>query len=291
MSHPPSHSSSFSGLTNGNVRNGSHAQQANASHGDGAPEVYRSADRIADPAISLVVPALNEEKLIGGMLRCFPVEDLKRLNVEIIVSDGGSTDSTVAIARDHADIVVRHTQKRRQTIAEGRNLGAKYASGELLVFINADTVPQEPRQFLQALGEFVGERRSGVVALACPVSILPDEHKWSDAIFHTFFNNYVRMLNYIGLGMGRGECQVVWRKDFEEVGGYQDHMAAGEDFDLFRRLASRGRIRERKGLRVYESPRRFRRFGYARILLEWTLNALAVMVIGRSISKEWEEIR
>lgn len=270
-----------------NNRNG----DSYAARDGGEPEIIVSDIALESPSISIIVPALNEEKLIGDMLRSFPRQELEKLNIELILSDGGSTDRTVEIARDYADIIVRHTQKRRQTIAEGRNLGAWHARGDLLVFINADTMPQNPVEFLRALGELADRGRSNVVAFACPVSIAPGERKWSDAIFHTFFNNYVRFLNAVGLGMGRGECQVVWRDDFLAVKGYQEHMAAGEDFDLYRRLAARGRIGERKGLRVYESPRRFRRFGYLRILFEWTLNAVAVMVLGRSISKEWEEIR
>jgi hypothetical protein len=68
-------------------------------------------------------------------------------------------------------------------------------------------------------------------------------------------------------------------------------MAAGEDFDLYKRLARLGKIGHRPGLGVYESPRRFRRYGYLLVLTEWTINALAVMILRRSISKEWEEIR
>lgn len=274
-------------------RNGHLPKPSPSDHEGGEPEVFVSPVALTSPSISLVVPALNEEKLIGRMLECFPRAERVRCNVELIVSDGGSHDRTVEIARDHADIVVRHTANRRQTIAEGRNLGAEYARGDLLCFINADTMPQDPEEFLQTLFQLAqtGPVGARAVAFACAVHIAPQERTWSDSLFHTFFNNYVRFLNVVGLGMGRGECQVVWRDAFKTVGGYHNHMAAGEDFDLYRRLSERGKIGERKGLRVYESPRRFRRFGYLRILFEWTLNAVAVMVLGRSISKEWEEIR
>ena len=255
------------------------------------PEIWIATEAITDPLISLIVPALNEEKLIGEMLAMFPRDVRQRHRMELIVSDGGSSDRTPEIARGHADIVARHTEPRRQTIAEGRNLGAAQARGDLLVFINADTVPQDKEIFVEGLMEFVAKGESDIVAVACPVYIAPHERRWSDSLFHNFFNNYVRLLNLIGLGMGRGECQIVRREDFVAVGGYENHMAAGEDFDLYRRLTERGKIGHRNEFRVYESPRRFRRFGYLRVLFEWTLNALAVMILGRSISKEWEEIR
>ncbi len=251
--------------------------------------------------ISVIVPALNEEKLIERTLACFPPATRRRAAMELIVSDGGSRDRTVEIAHRHADRVVEHVDPRRQTIAEGRNRGAEVAHGRLLVFINADTVPSDPTRFIEELirlrdridveSPLPHRDRTATVAVACPVEIAPAERRLSDRLFHGFFNNYVRMLNAAGLGMGRGECQVVRRDAFESVGGYNDRMAAGEDFDLYKRLAHLGRIAHRSTLQVYESPRRFRRYGYLRVLAEWTLNALAVIVLRRSLSKEWEQIR
>jgi glycosyltransferase involved in cell wall biosynthesis len=251
------------------------------------------AELIATPTISLVVPVLNEERLLERSLSAFPRELRERFGVELIVSDGGSSDSSVEIARRHADLVVEHHEERRQTIAEGRNRGGERARGDLLVFINGDTIPVDPERFLESLVEVAAgiAAGSGIAAIACPVEIEPSERRTSDRLFHTFFNAYVRMLNRFGLGAGRGECQVMPRELFERVGGYNDTMAAGEDFDLYNRLAQHGRIGHHQGLLVYESPRRFRRYGYARVLFQWTLNGIAVAVAGRSYSKEWEQVR
>jgi glycosyltransferase involved in cell wall biosynthesis len=252
-----------------------------------------AARRVGIPRISIIVPALNEEKLIERTLNCFPPDIRRRFNMELIVSDGGSSDRTREIAVRHGAIVVEHLANRRQTIAEGRNRGAEQATGDLLVFINADTVPRDAEQFVEGLAAVVDapDHERSIVAIACPVEIAPQERGLSDRLFHGFFNNYVRLLNTVGLGMGRGECQVIRRDAFIKVGGYEDHMAAGEDFDLYKRLTRIGKIGHRSDLSVYESPRRFRRYGYLLVLFEWTINALAVMILGRSISKEWEEIR
>lgn len=247
----------------------------------------------AAPTISLIIPVLNEERLLERTLLSFPRSLRERHGAELIVSDGGSTDRTVDIAWRHADIVVEHHEERRQTIAEGRNRGAERASGELLVFINGDTIPVDAERFLAALAEVSSgiTAGSGIAAIACPVEIEPNERRTSDRLFHPCFNAYVRLLNRFGLGAGRGECQVMPRTLFERVGGYNERMAAGEDFDLYNRLAQHGRIGDHRGLLVYESPRRFRRYGYLRVLFQWTLNGISVAVAGRSYSKEWEQVR
>ncbi len=260
---------------------------------DAHGRVFTRQRRVLHPTISIIVPALNEEKLIETTLRAFPPEILARCNAEVIVSDGGSHDRTVEIAERFADVVVVHTEQRRQTIAEGRNRGAEYATGDLLVFINADTVPRDVKAFARTLLEIAtqGAMDMRTVAYACPVEVTPQERRLSDRIFHGFFNNYVRFLNLLRVGMGRGECQVIWRDAFVAVGGYNNAMVAGEDFELYSRLARRGRIGHSEAFYVYESPRRFRRYGYVRVLFSWTINALAVIFLRRSMSHQWEEVR
>ena len=122
--------------------------------GDGVG-IWRSEEGLDEPRISIVIPALNEEKLIGRILDSFPRELRRRIAAEVIVSDGGSTDLTTVIAKESADVLVVHGERRRQTIAEGRNAGAAVARGELLAFINADTLPQDPEAFLLELDRIV----------------------------------------------------------------------------------------------------------------------------------------
>ena len=99
------------------------------------------------------------------------------------------------------------------------------------------------------------------------------------------------MLTGVGLGWGRGECHVIRREVFEELQGYSLRIAAGEDYDMFRRLDKRGRIKFLEDVVVYESPRRYRRYGYAYVTASWFLNFLAVFFLGRSILDEWKPVR
>lgn len=244
--------------------------------------------RHEEPMVSVIIPVLNEQSLVERTLRVFA--ELRAVYpIEIIVSDGGSTDATITIAEQYADCIVQHTAPHKQTIAEGRNRGAEQARGDLLIFINGDTVPAYPERFISAVCAWHSTARE--YALACPVHIAPHERGLSDTLFHGAYNWYVRALNTLGFGMGRGECQVLRKKDFKRVGGYNQTLVAGEDFDLYRRVRAMGRIGWNADMLVFESPRRFRKYGYGYVLRTWTANALAVLLTGKAISQYWEEVR
>jgi glycosyltransferase involved in cell wall biosynthesis len=241
------------------------------------------------PVFSDIIPTLNEEKLAGAALSQFTADLVQRHGIELVVSDGGSTDETLSIARRHAHVVVENVAGTKQTIALGRNLGAEHASGGILVFMNADTRLCDPDRFFTAIGAAV--RREDVAAVTCSVMVYPEEERPADRRFHTFYNWFFFMMNKVGMGMGRGECHVMRRGVFFRVKGYAGKIAAGEDYDMFRRLRRIGRILFLRDLVVFESPRRYRRYGYARVTASWFMNFLTVFFLRRSILNEWKPVR
>ncbi len=241
--------------------------------------------------LSVIIPTKNEEKLLTRCLQEFTQPLKKEYNIEIIVSDGGSDDSTIGIAAAFADKIAVHEEKnRKQTIAEGRNRGATLASGDVLIFLNADSFIHEPKEFFELV-----RRRflldPSLLALAVKVEVDPDERKFSDVLFHGFFNLYVRIVNRLGIGLARGECQIVRRQAFSALGGYNNLLPAGEDFEFYKRLKSYGKVRFDNKLLVFESPRRYRKYGYAKVYKDWTANALSVLLTKHAACEEWEEVR
>jgi glycosyltransferase involved in cell wall biosynthesis len=242
------------------------------------------------PKISIIIPVYQEEKILPFVLKNYNQSLLRKYLAELIVSDGGSSDNSVEIARNFAHKVVVHQDSRRQTIAEGRNRGAEIAQGDLLVFINADTVPSDIEKFLSYILNWHLNAKDEI-ALAVKVRGFPGEEIWKDRLFYFFHNNFVRLLNFVGIGMGRGECQVVRKEAFWRVGGYNPEITAGEDFDLYKKLRKIGKIRFVDEVYVYESLRRFRKYGYFHILVRWLLNGLSVMLLKKSYSSDWEPVR
>jgi len=239
---------------------------------------------------SIIIPTLNEEKLLPGLLNQLNDELLrKKFEFEIIVSDGGSNDGTVEIALKSSDVVLVHTKREKQNIAFGRNSGAKLAKSNILIFINADVLIPNIKLFFEYIeNNFVS---SGYSAMTCDVKVFPEEEIIYDKLFHTGYNGYFRMLNSLGLGMGRGECQVVKKNIFESMGGYNESLAAGEDFDLFRRIRKVEKILFTSDICVHESPRRYRRLGYRLVTTSWIRNGLSILLKDKSLSESWEQVR
>ncbi len=101
--------------------------------------------RTAQPVISFIVPAYNEERLLGSTL-CAIHQAARSIGepYEIIVADDGSTDRTAAVAAEHGARVVSVANRQ---IAATRNAGARQACGKLLVFVDADTIVNEAEKF------------------------------------------------------------------------------------------------------------------------------------------------
>ncbi|MFO7446845.1 MAG: glycosyltransferase [Ignavibacteriaceae bacterium] len=239
---------------------------------------------------SIIIPTLNEERLLPNLLNQLNNKHFRsKFDLEIIISDGGSIDKTIEIAQKNCDIVKIHSNKHRQNIAEGRNEGAKLASGDVLVFINADIIFPDIDIFFSFLNDkFIN---SSYLAMTCNVKVFPEEEILADKLFHVGYNKYFKLLNSLGIGMGRGECQVIWKNVFNGVNGYNKEITAGEDFDLFRRIRKKGRILFASNICVYESPRRYRKLGYSGVTWSWIKNGFSVFLKSKSISKEWEQVR
>jgi len=242
--------------------------------------------------ISIIIPVYKEEKIISDTLLNYPVELKEKYNLELIVSDGGSNDGTLDKINGNVDKIVRHKGSQRQTIAEGRNKGAEVASGDILMFINADTYPKDINYILNELSNWdKNPILNGIDAIASKVLPFENETEKKDKVFYFLMNKYFKFLNQIGVGMGRGECQIIKKSTFEKVNGYNEKIVAGEDFDLYRRITKVGKVKFLDSFVVFESPRRFRQEGYISTLTKWFLNSVSVLLLGKSYSKEWKPIR
>jgi glycosyltransferase involved in cell wall biosynthesis len=178
---------------------------------------------------SIVIPAYNEEALLDGTLTAVraAAESLGS-PYEIIVVDDGSTDRTAEIARGHGARVVA-VQVRQ--IAAARNAGARVAAGDLLIFVDADTlVPPEVLQ--RALASV----RAGAVGGGAGARQDSNDPPWGPAVFG-FAAWLMRMA-----GWAAG-CFMFVRTDvFHHAGGFDERYFASEEIHLSRAVKKYGRF-------------------------------------------------
>jgi rSAM/selenodomain-associated transferase 2 len=205
-------------------------------------------------SVSIILPTLNEESCLGETLRLLQTQRPH----EILVVDGGSTDATCDIAVA-ADRLLQGVRGR----AAQMNLGAAYATGDVLLFLHADCRLEpgalEAAERCLRRGAAAGCFRMRVDAVG--------------AVYRLIDFCATARVRLTGLLYGDQEL-FVRRKLFEEVGGFPP-LRLMEDVFISKMLRRRGRIAVAPQ-RIVVSARRWRKTGVVRqTLRNWTLTALA----------------
>lgn len=147
---------------------------------------------------SIIIPTKNESKILRQTLMQF---DGYRDVFEIIVSDGGSRDGTLDIARSLADHLVEAPKDTRQNIAIGRNAGAKKATCNLLIFLDADVTISCMETFCRTIEAF--SKNPSVKYMTLPVCVRPETSTRFDRVFHAGLNAHVQLCHRYGHGWAR----------------------------------------------------------------------------------------
>jgi len=204
--------------------------------------------------ISVVISTLNEGKYLDATLRAVKRQSY-RGDLEIIVSDSRSEDDTQEIAKRHGAKVVLSD---RLGPAAGRNRGAQVARGDILVFLDADTIPSSG--VLSAINEMLKMRRD-VVGGTC--KFLPYGGGFVDWMLYALSNGAARMMIKLGLPMDPGYCFFYRRKIFDRLGGIREDLSLNETHDLAIRSKKYGKF-VYLNIPVFTSLRRYRKAGYLR---------------------------
>ncbi|MFA6304952.1 MAG: glycosyltransferase [Patescibacteria group bacterium] len=239
--------------------------------------------------ISFIIPTLNEATVLERTLKA--LRQLRNVAYEIIISDGKSTDATLEIAKKYQAQVVEYTGLARQTIGQGKNMGAAVAEGEYLIFLDADVVIFEINDFIaKALKVFA--EKNNVLGLTVFLKVLPEQANILDKIIFGIINGmYYLANNFLNIGIASGEFQMVRAASFKKLGGYNELLAAAEDQDFFARINKIGRTYVEPSLSVWHTSRRAHKLGWPRLLATWIFNFISLKFFKRSLSKEWKVIR
>jgi glycosyltransferase involved in cell wall biosynthesis len=180
--------------------------------------------------ISFIIPAHNEERLIGRTLTALHTT-ARALGekYEIIVADDASTDRTSEIAREHNARVVANNCRQ---IAATRNAGARAATGDAFFFVDADTEATLP--VLQAAMRAL---RRGAVGGGCTVRFDEGHLPFYATVVERVLPSIQRVV-----GMAAGCFLFCTRRAYLDAGGFNEAMDWGEEVAFGQRLKRQGRF-------------------------------------------------
>lgn len=173
--------------------------------------------------ISVIIPTLNEAANIKKLIKHLRTYGGKDLH-EIIVSDAGSSDKTILIAKNAGATIVNANIRGR---AFQMNAGTKIATGDILYFVHADAIP--PTEFVSEIQKAVSQNKKA-------------------GCFRFRFDSNKRLLSvnayctrFNGIFSGGGDQSLyIEKKLFDTLGGFDEKHVIMEDFDLVRRLRRNG---------------------------------------------------
>ncbi len=185
------------------------------------------------PLISVVIPIHNAQEALGDCLDALERQTMPREKYEIIVVNDGPVDTAIeTIADRHGVIFLSQAQRGA---AAARNLGAKQAQGDILLFTDADCIPES--NWVEAMiAPFADQEIAGVCGLVrtrqtglVPRFIqLEYDYRYRNIARHT-------RIDFVNTGTAGYRKHV-----FMESGGFREHLLGAEDTELSFRLAGQG---------------------------------------------------
>lgn len=185
-----------------------------------------------NPDVSVIIPALNEEKVIGECLASLSRLNYPRESFEVILVDNGSTDRTREIARSFSSVL--HLTIRQQPeghVSALRNLGASLARGRDLAFLDSDCLVP-PTWMAQAVA-LLHQKGVGVAGAHFRI---PEDSSWVARV-------------WFGGQSDEKQGDLVWvpgcntwvtRSTFKRVGGFDESIETNEDCEFCDRVRAEG---------------------------------------------------
>lgn len=182
------------------------------------------------PLVSIIIPTYNREKIIGKALDSVFAQT--RQDFEIIVLDDGSQDNTKAVVEAYGP-KVKYFYQDNKGIAGARNSGMGRAGGRYIAFLDSDDY-WLPAKLERQLALFDEHPDYGMVASQCGAVAIDGSYREknrpgkSGRVLHDLFKK-----NFI-----RTSSAVITRQCLEKVGGFDESLREGEEYDYWLRIAA-----------------------------------------------------
>jgi len=241
-----------------------------------------------NPIISVVVPAYNEEKLIGPCLASLVTQKFDK-EYEIIVIDNCSTDKTVQIAKKYP---VRIIKEKNKGVIFAKQCGLLNADANIVAFLDADS--QASPLWLKTIYDSLNSS-SAIVAVTGPYEVNdgPIFNQKFAQIYQKFYKSYFYIFGKtIYLAGGNFACKKSIAKKF---GGFDVTKGVGEDeFGILSKLKMQGHVLYEPSLKIVTSGRRasggFIKF-CDQFIFGYFFNFLSIRIFGKKLFRDYTDIR
>ena len=226
--------------------------------------------------ISIIVPALNEEKRIEACLESLEKQTVDRSRYEIILSDALSVDNTMKIAEKYTDKIV---SAESLGAGYGRNYGARHATAEKVAFIDADSIAG--KTFVEGAIEVLRNH----VAATGPIESIEKDSTIAELFYKWWsFQDWASIK--LGVPIFAGFNIAARKKEFFDAGGFGEQNYTCEDIDVAFKLKKMGKIGFSNKMVVATSNRRVKHPAY---IIGYVLNAWNFFLFRKS--RTWEQHR
>lgn len=186
-------------------------------------------DAMTGRDFSIIIPALNEEEHIGGVLESIRKNLEGRFRYEVILVDNGSRDRTVEIARERGIVCL---QAPGCSISTLRNRGAQQASADIFVFLDADVYLSDTwGDHIGAVIELLRGTRDIVTGSLYGIST---ENNWIERVW------FAPRTERLDVGYMNGGHLIIHRDLFVRSQGFDPLLETGEDCEFCTRLKKMG---------------------------------------------------
>lgn len=213
--------------------------------------------------LAVIIPTLNEEHFVGYLLDSIVNQSVQPK--EIVVVDAYSQDKTIEQVKMRQALLPRLKlfQILKFTVSRQRNFGASQTTARHLLFLDADTELRGQHSLKMYFEQI--EKRSPDLAI---VTNSPTTDYWKDKVFFTAMDLLFKIIKPIW-PLAPGMNMYIKRKTFERVGGFDESIAVGEDFEIVYRIVKKGgKFSIISKPKIYTSPRRFEKEGRIRFALK-----------------------
>ena len=241
--------------------------------------------------LSIIVPAYNEEVLIGTCISSI-LDSIHatHCDAEVIISNNASTDRTEEIARSYGEVHV--VNETRKGITYARQAGFDASTGDLIANIDADT-KMSPEWIRTVMSAF--KKDPHLVAMSGPY-IYYDLSLFQRTLVALFYQ-LAYILHFINTLLGKGAMlqggnYVVTRDALQKIGGFDTSISFyGEDTDIAKRISSQGTVLWSFKLSLQTSGRRLKEEGLVRMSWKYAMNHISILYFNTVATKEYRDIR